>query len=104
MQMHSIGKEQREAVRQLLHMVLIRDMGSFNPEQFKQWIKDLDQKFRKVGLTLRFSIRDRVVHFNIRELRSRRNVFSFPSSTRVPFDDRDVIVAVEQLASMGIVS
>jgi hypothetical protein len=100
MMMHSIRKEQRETIRQLLHMVMIRDMGSFNPERFKDWIKDLDQKFRKVGLTLKFSIHDRVVNFNIRELRSRRNVFNFSSSTRVPFDDRDVVISVEQVASI----
>lgn len=100
--MHSIRKEQRETIRQLLHMVMIRDMGTFNAQRFKEWIKDIDQKFRKVGLTLKFSIHDRVVNFNIRELRSKRGVFSFSSSTRVPFDDRDVVMSVEQVG--GIVS
>jgi hypothetical protein len=30
--MHSFSKEQREAVRQLLHTVLMRDMGTFGPD------------------------------------------------------------------------
>src|SRR5437660_10391546 len=41
-QMHSRPKEQREAVRNLVHLVLTRDMGTFNPERFKDWIKDVD--------------------------------------------------------------
>ncbi len=40
--LHSASKEQREAVRQLLHSVLIQYMGGFNPENFKSWIQNLD--------------------------------------------------------------
>jgi hypothetical protein len=97
-QMHSYSKEQREAVRQLLHLVLVRDMGTFTADRFKDWIKDMDQKFRKVALTLQFAIRDRVVHFTIREVRSRRNVFQFNSSTRVAFEDRDVVMSYDQIS------
>lgn len=89
-------------MRQLLHLVLVRDMGTFTPDRFKDWIKEMDQKFRKVALTLQFRIHDRVVNFSVRELRSRRAVFQFDSSTRVSFDDRDVVMSVEQLG--GIVS
>ncbi|PZR76817.1 MAG: hypothetical protein DLM73_01280 [Chthoniobacterales bacterium] len=95
MQMHSRPKEQREAVRQLLHSVLTRDMGTFNPERFKDWIKDVDTRFRKVGLTLVFNIRTRAVHFTIKELRTSRTAFKFTASTHVPFDDRDVVMKVE---------
>lgn len=102
MQMHSISKDQRETVRQLLHIVLIRDMATFTPDRFKDWIKDVDQKFRKVGLTLQFAIRERVVAFSVRELRSRRAIYQFQSSTRVTFEDRDVILSVDQVG--GIVS
>jgi hypothetical protein len=99
MQMHSFSKEQREAVRQLLHVVLVRDMATFTAERFKDWIKEMDGKFGKVGLTLKFRIHDRVVNFDIRQLRTRRSVFHFASSTRVPFDDRDVVMTVEGLTS-----
>jgi hypothetical protein len=93
--MHSRPKEQREAVRNLVHSVLTRDMGTFNPERFKDWVKDIDARFRKVGLTLIFEIRSRTVHFTIREIRSRRTAFKFAASTHVPFEDRDVVVSVE---------
>jgi len=101
MQMHSFSKEQREAVRQLVHLVLLRDMGTFTPQRFKDWIKEMDQKFRKVGLTLGFAVNDRVVNFTIREIRTRRTVFHFSSSTRVPFDDRDVVMSVDQISLYG---
>ena len=52
LQLHSRPKEQREAIRNLVHLVLTRDMGTFNPERFKDWIRDMDARFRKVGLTL----------------------------------------------------
>ena len=97
-QMHSRPKEQREAVRNLVHTVLIRDMGTFNPDRFKDWIKELDARFRKVGLTLGFIIRHRAVHFTIKEMRTGRMAFKFTSSTHVPFDDRDVVMAVEEFA------
>ena len=102
MTLHSVSKEQRETVRQLLHLVLIRDMGTFTAPRFKDWIKDMDQKFRKVGLTLQFAIRERTVNFTVREIRSRRTVFQFASSTRVLFEDRDVIMSYDQVG--GIVS
>jgi hypothetical protein len=94
--MHSRPKEQREAIRQLVHSVLTRDMGTFNPERFKEWIKDLDARFRKVGLTLLFAIRERSVSFTIKEIRSRRTAFKFTASSHVPFDDRDVVMSVEE--------
>ena len=94
-QMHSRPKEQREAVRNLVQLVLLRDMGTFNPERFKDWIKDVDSKFRKVGLTLRFEIRSRTVHFTISEVRTRRTAFKFAASTHVQFEDRDVVMSVD---------
>lgn len=93
--MHSRPKEQREAVRQLMHSVLTRDMGTFNPERFKDWIKDIDARFRKVGLTLGFTIKSRSVFFTIKELRSGRTAFKFAASTHVPFEDRDVVMTLE---------
>ena len=97
-QMHSRPKEQREAIRTLVQLVLIRDMGTFSPDRFKDWIKETDARFRKVGLTLSFEIRSRSVHFAIREIRTKRTAFKFTASTRVPFDDRDVVMSVEEFA------
>jgi len=99
--MHSRPKEQREAIRQLVHSVLTRDMGTFNPERFKEWIKDLDARFRKVGLTLHFTIRNRAVSFTIKEIRSRRTAYKFTASTHVPFEDRDVVMTVEEYGKTG---
>jgi hypothetical protein len=99
--MHSRPKEQREAIRQLVHSVLTRDMATFNPERFKEWIKDIDARFRRVGLTLIFSIRERSVNFTIKEVRSRRTAFKFTASTHVPFEDRDVIMTVEEFGQRG---
>ena len=99
--MHSRPKEQREAIRQLVHTVLTRDMATFNPERFKEWIKDTDAKFRRTGLTLQFTIRERSVHFTIKEIRSRRTAFKFTASTHVPFEDRDVIMTVEEFGQKG---
>jgi hypothetical protein len=99
--MHSRPKEQREAVRNLVHSVLTRDMGTFNPERFKDWIKDVDARFRKVGLTLVFEIRSRSVHFTIKEVRTSRTAYKFTASTRVPFDDRDVVMSVDEFAKGG---
>ncbi|MEY2481538.1 MAG: hypothetical protein QOK24_66 [Verrucomicrobiota bacterium] len=93
--MHSRPKEQREAVRNLMHSVLTRDMGTFNPERFKDWVKDIDARFRKVGLTLGFTIRTRSVFFTIKEVRSGRTAFKFAASTHVPFEDRDVVMTLE---------
>ena len=98
-QMHSRPKEQREAIRNLVHLVLTRDMGTFTPDRFKDWIKDTDARFRKVGLTLRFEIRSRTVHFSIKEVRTSRIAFKFSASTRVPFDDRDVVMSVEEVGT-----
>lgn len=100
-QMHSRPKEQREAIRQLVHSVLTRDMGTFNPERFKEWIREVDARFRKVGLTLIFNIRERSVHFTIKEIRTRRTAFKFTASTHVPFDDRDVVMTVEEFGQAG---
>jgi len=97
MAMHSRSKEQREAVRQLVYLVLTRDMSTFNPERFRNWIKDTDQRFRKVGLTLKFDIRERVVYFRVKEIRTGRVVHHFDSSTRVVFDERDVVMSYEEL-------
>jgi hypothetical protein len=96
--MHSRPKEQREAIRQLVHSVLTRDMATFNPERFKEWIKEIDARFRKVGLTLLFTIRERSVDFTIKEIRSRRTAFKFAASSHVPFDDRDVVMSVDAFA------
>ncbi len=93
--MHSRPKEQREAIRQLVQAVLTRDLGTFNPERFKDWIKDMDARFRKAGLTLNFNIRERAVTFTIKEIRTRRTAFRFTASTHVAFDDRDVVMKVE---------
>jgi hypothetical protein len=99
--MHSRPKEQREAIRQLVQSVLTRDMGTFNPERFKEWIKDIDSRFRKVGLTLLFAIHERAVSFTIKEIRSRRLAFKFTASSHVPFDDRDVVMSVEEFGQKG---
>ncbi|MDP9100323.1 MAG: hypothetical protein M3N48_15225 [Verrucomicrobiota bacterium] len=96
--MHSRPKEQREAIRNLVHLVLTRDMGTFTAERFKDWIKETDARFRKVGLTLLFDIRMRTVHFTIKEVRTSRTAFRFSSSSHVPFDDRDVVMSVEDFA------
>jgi hypothetical protein len=95
--MHSYTKEQREAVRHLLHTVLMRDMGSFTPERFKDWIKDMDARFRKVALTLIFRLQNRSVQFTIKEIRSGRTAFRFTSATRVQFEDREVVLSTDQL-------
>src|ERR1043166_3270339 len=99
--MHSRPKEQREAVRQLVHSVLTRDMGTFNPERFKDWVKDIDARFRKVGLALLFRITDRSVNFTLKEIRSRRTAHKFTASTHVPVEDRDVVMSVEEFGNLG---
>jgi hypothetical protein len=98
MQMHSRPKEQREAIRNLVQLVLMRDMGTFNPDRFKDWIKDTDARFRKAGLTLSFEIRSRTVHFTIKEIRTRRTAFKFAASTHVQFEDRDVVMSLDDLS------
>jgi hypothetical protein len=93
--LHSISKGEREVIRQLVHSVLVRDMASFNPERFRDWIKGMDTSFRKVGLTLIFKIHDRAVHFSVKQLRGGpgggRVIYQFTSSTYVKFDDSEVI-------------
>src|SRR6188472_2239197 len=98
-QMHSRPKEQREAIRNLVQLVLMRDMGTFTVDRFKDWIKDMDARFRKTGLTLAFEIRVRTVHFTIREIRTRRTAFKFSAATHVQFEDRDVIMSVDDLGA-----
>jgi hypothetical protein len=97
MNLHSRSKEQREAVRQLVYLVLTRDMSTFTADRFKYWIKETDAKFRKISLTLKFEIRDRFVYFRVKEIRNGRIIFQFESSTRVPFDERDVVLSYEEL-------
>ena len=99
MTMHSRSKEQREAVRQLIYLVLTRDMATFNPDRFKHWIKETDSKFRKVGLMLKFEIKDRFVYFRIKEIRNGRIIYQFDSSTRVSFDERDVVLSYRGIES-----
>lgn len=92
--LHSATKGEREVIRQLVHSVLIRDMGTFNPERFKEWIKAMDTNFRKVALTLNFRIHERTVNFTVKQLRGStggRTIFHFASATRVRFDDSDVV-------------
>ena len=93
--MHSHTKGQREAVSNLVQTVLRRDMGTFNPDRFRTWIKETDQRFGKVGLSLTFRISMRTVNFIIKEIRTKRVAFQFAASTRVPFDDGDVIMSLE---------
>lgn len=100
-QMHSRPKEQREAIRNLVQLVLMRDMGTFTPDRFKDWIKDTDARFRKVGLTLLFDIRSRTVHFTIKEVRTSRTAYKFAASTHVQFEDRDVVMSVDEFAKTG---
>jgi hypothetical protein len=101
MNLHSRSKEQREAVRQLVYLVLTRDMSTFTADRFKYWIKETDAKFRKISLTLKFEIRDRFVYFRVKEVRNGRIIFQFESSTRVPFEERDVVLSYEKLNPVG---
>lgn len=98
--LHSATKGQREVIRQLVHSVMLRDMGTFNPERFKEWIKATDASFRKMALTLTFRIYEREVQFAVKEVRSGRTVYHFNSSTHVRFDSRDVVMDVEQVAAI----
>jgi hypothetical protein len=95
--MHSFTKGQREAVSDLVRKVLVCDMGTFNADRFRDWVKNIDAQFRKMGLALRFEIHNRVVHFTVKELRSGRTVHHFDASTRVRFDGGDVIMSVEEI-------
>lgn len=95
--MHSLRKEEREAVRDLVHRILIRDLATFTPDRFKDWVKNLDHQFAKVAMNLRFEINRRTVTFSIKEMRTKRTLFRFTASTRVTFDDRDVVLSFEEL-------
>jgi hypothetical protein len=95
--MHSATKGQREVVRQLVHSVVLRDMSTFTPERFKEWIKNMDANFRKVALTLTFRISDREVRFAVKEISTGRTRHQFTSATRVRFEDRDVVMPIEPL-------
>jgi hypothetical protein len=95
--LHSVSKGQREVIRQLVHAVLVRDMGTFNPERFKEWIKATDANFRKAALRLTFRINDRVVSFEIKELRTGRTAFRFTASTHLSFDDDAVVMSAEEI-------
>jgi hypothetical protein len=72
-------------------------MGNFNPERFKDWTKNLDYQFRKAGLTLRFEIRQGTVNFTVKDVRTGRRVYEFHTSTRVLFDDNEVIPVEERI-------
>jgi hypothetical protein len=94
---HSLSKGQREVVSDLLRKVLVSDMGTFTAERFKDWVKNLDNQFRKMGMTLQFEIRDRTVYFTVKELRTGRRLYHFSTSTRVRFDADDVIMSYEEI-------
>jgi hypothetical protein len=95
--MHSLTKGQREVVSELVRKLLICEMGNFNPERFKDWVKNLDNQFRKMGLTLQFEIRDRTVYFTVKELRTGRRIYHFATSTQVQFDGGEVIMSYEEI-------
>ena len=50
---------------------------------------------------LKFEIRDRFVYFRIKEIRNGRIIYQFDSSTRVGFDERDVVLSYEELNPVG---
>ena len=87
--LHSLSKDQREAINELVRKVIVCDMSNFNPERFKDWVKNMDTQFRKGGLMLRFEIRQRTVYFTIKQLRTQRVAYQFSSSTRVRFEEKD---------------
>lgn len=95
--MHSFTKGQREVVTELVRKLIVCDMGNFTPERFKDWVKNIDSQFRKMGLALQFEIHDRTVHFTVKELRTGRRVYHFATSTRVRFDNSDVIMSYEEI-------
>jgi len=95
--MHFLTKGQREVVSDLVRKLLVCDMGNFNAERFKDWVKNLDNQFRKTSMTLQFEIRDGTVYFTVKELRTGRRVYHFSTSTRVRFDAADVIMSYEEI-------
>ena len=96
--MHSFTKGQREVVSDLVRKLILCDMGNFTAERFKDWVKNIDNQFRKMGLMLKFEIHDGTVHFTVKELRTGRRVHHFTTSTRVRFESRDVIISYEEMA------
>jgi glycyl-tRNA synthetase beta subunit len=95
--LHSYRKEQREAVNDLVRKVIVTDMAAFNPERFMDWTKNLNYQFGKAGLTLRYDIRQGTVNFTVKDIRSGRKVYGFHTSTRVLFDDSEVIPVEEKV-------
>ena len=51
---------------------------------------------------LKFEIRDRFVYFRIKEIRNGRIIYQFDSSTRVSFDERDVVLCSEELNPVDV--
>ena len=94
MGLHTASKGEREVIRQLVHSVLLRDMSTFTPERFRDWLKGMDNNFRKVGLTLKYKIHDRTPQFTVKQLRGGpgggRTIYHFSSSTHVKFEESDV--------------
>lgn len=95
--MHAFSKHEREALRQLLHKLVVCDLGGFQPETFKTWIKQVDGQFRKIGFTIRFEINNRAVTFSVKEIRSGRTIARFVASTHVRFDDDAVMMLPSDL-------
>jgi hypothetical protein len=95
--MHFLTKGQREVVNDLVRKLLVCDMGNFTAERFKDWVKNLDNQFRRMGMTLQFEIQDGTVHFTVKELRTGRRVYHFSTSTRVRFDAAEVIMSYEEI-------
>jgi hypothetical protein len=91
--LHSVSKNEREAVRDLVHNIVVRDMSTFNPETFQAWVKHFDDRFRKVALTMRVELNNRAVNVVVKELRTGRTLVRFACSTRVRFDDGEVSLA-----------
>ena len=81
--LHSYRKEQREAVNDLVRKVIITYMANY--------------QFGKAGLTLRFDIRQGTVHFMVKDLRTGRRVYEFHTSTRVLFDDGEVMSVEDKI-------
>jgi len=91
--LHSRTKEQREAVSLLVRSVIVQDMGTFNPERFANWVRNLDFRFGKVGLTLEFTISPtRSVQFRVKDIRTKRTIYNFAASTRVRFEEDQIVI------------
>ena len=85
--MHNFSKNEREVIRQLVHKILVREMGNFNPESFQSWVKQIEEQFRKVAMTMRVDLNNRAVNVAVREIRSGRIIVKFTCSSHVRFDD-----------------